>query len=399
MIPRIESARGLRLVGHSDLGGYGDGMQVMRHGEALYVGHFGSSGMGTSVLDVSDPTQPRLVDQWPSPPGSHTHKVQVAEDLLLVNQEQFRGGDPFTAGMLVFDVREPLAPRLIGRFDSGGAGVHRIVWTGGRYAHVSAIPAGFGDRIWMVIDMSDPELPVEAGRFVLPEPEPDGARYAAHHALLDGDVAYLGYCDAGMIVLDVTDFRRPRELARLTWEPGGETHTCLPLPGRRLVVATDEQLKDGPGAPPRLVHVIDVADPSRPRVVSACPEPVGDFRDRPLRFGPHNLHENRAGSYRSERIVFVTYFNAGVRVYDLADPEQPVEVGHWLPEAPPGQAAPQLNDLYVEESGLVWATDRIGGGLYALEPDGELAALLRASTINRLAAAAPFDAGHALEDE
>jgi hypothetical protein len=379
--PRIESAHGLRLVGHSDLGGCGDGMQVLRHGDALYVGHFGISGMGTSILDVADPTRPRLVDQWPSPPGSHTHKVQVADDLLLVNQEQFRGGDPFTAGMLVFDVSDPLAPRPIGHFDSGGAGVHRIVWTGGRYAHASVTPDGFTDRIWIVIDMCDPERPVEAARYVLDEPEPEGSRYAAHHALVDGDVAYLGYCDAGMVVLDVADFSQPREIARLAWEPGGETHTCLPLPGRSLVVATDEQLEDGPGAPARLVHVIDVADPSRPRVVGACPEPEGDFRDRPLRFGPHNLHENRDGSYRSERVVFVTYFNAGVRVYDLEDPEQPVEVAHWLPESPTGQAVPQVNDIYVEESGLVWATDRIGGGVYALEPDAELASLMRVAAV------------------
>jgi len=166
----------------------------------------------------------------------------VADDLLPVNQEQFRGGDPFTAGMLVFDVRDPFVPRRIGHFDCGGAGVHRIVWTGGRYAHASVTPEGFADRIWMVIDMSDSERPVEAARFVLDEPEPADARYAAHHALVDGDVAYLGYCDAGMVVLDVADFERPRELGRLTWEPGGETHTCLPLPGRKLVVATDEQL-------------------------------------------------------------------------------------------------------------------------------------------------------------
>lgn len=377
----VESARALRLVSHSDLGGCGDGMQVLRHGDALYVGHFGISGMGTTVLDVGDPRSPRIVEQWPAPPGTHTHKVQVADGLLLVNQERFRGGDPFTAGMLVYDVADPLAPRQVGRFESGGAGVHRIVWTGGRYAHASVTPEGFADRIWMVIDMSDPVRPVEAARFVLDLPEPAGERYAAHHALVDGDRAYLGYCDAGMVVLDVSDFRRPRQLARLTWEPGGETHTCLPLPGRRLVVTTDEQLQDGPGSPTRLVHVIDVEDPVHPRVLAACPEPEGDFGARPLRYGPHNLHENREGSYRSESLVFVTYFNAGVRVYDLADPGHPLEIGSWVPEAPPGQEAPQTNDLFVEESGRIWVTDRFRGGLYCLEPEPELAELMRARSL------------------
>jgi hypothetical protein len=214
--------------------------------------------------------------------------------------------------------------------------------------------------------MSDPTHPVEAGRYVLDEPQPDGERYAAHHALLDGDVAYLGYDDAGMVVLDVSDMTAPRKLARLAWEPGGSTHTCLPLPGRKLVVVTDEQVVDGPDAEARLVRVVDVADPAAPRVVGVCPPPERLFDD--LRYGPHNLHENRIGGYVSERFVFVTYFNAGLRVYDLEDPAAPREVAHWVPEPPAGQAAPQLNDLFVDSDGLVWVTDRYSGGLYVLEP-------------------------------
>src|SRR5204862_526980 len=84
-------------------------------------------------------------------------------------------------------------------------------------------------------------------------------------------------------------------------------------------------------------------------------------------FGPHNLHENRAGSFRSERFVFVTYFSAGVVVYDLADPAAPQIAAHWQPETPPGQAAPQTNDLFVDTEGLIWLSDRVGGGLCDLE--------------------------------
>ncbi len=162
---RHEDAEGLRLIGHSRLEEYGDGMQVLREGDALYVGHFGPSGMGTSILDVSDPTQPTVVRQWPAPPGSHTHKVQVADGLLLVNHEQFRGGENYSAGMAVYDLADPFDPQQIGWFDSTGRGVHRIVYTGGRYAYVSAIPEGFDDRIWVIVDLQDPTAPVEAGRW------------------------------------------------------------------------------------------------------------------------------------------------------------------------------------------------------------------------------------------
>lgn len=376
-------ARGLRTVGHSDLGGYGDGMQVMREGDALYVGHFGPSGMGTSVLDVSDPTTPVLVEQWPAPIGSHTHKVQVADGLLLVNQERFRGGDPYAAGMAVYSLDDPFHPRPVGYFRSTGQGVHRIVWTGGDYAYVSAIPEGFDDRIWVVVDMRDPERPVEAGRWWWPGtwagggevPDvPEGKRYAAHHALVSGDRAYLGYGDAGMVILDIADPTAPKEVSRLNWSPGGDTHTVLPLPGRDLVVVTDEVVVDRCAAEPHHIRVVDVSDEQDPRVVGVCPTPAGDFCERGLRFGPHNLHENRPGSYRSERIVLATYFNAGVRVYDLADPSAPEEIAHWVPDTPSGQEAVQSNDLFVDNDLRVYVSDRVTGGVSILEPDDELAA-------------------------
>lgn len=377
------SAAGLRLLARHDLGGYGDGMQIARCGDALYVGHFGTSGMGTTVLDVADPARPKLVRQWPAPPRSHTHKVQAAGGLLLVNHEKFPYRASFTeppsAGLAVYRLADPLAPEQIAFWPSGGRGVHRVVWTGGRYAHVSAIPDGFRDRIWVVLDLADPEQPREAARWWWPgqrEDEqpgwPAGERYAAHHALLAGDRAYLGYDDAGLVVLDISDITRPHLVSTLSWD-GGSTHTCLPLPGRGLVVATDEQVTDGPHAPRRSVRVIDVS--GEPAVLAQCPHPAG-FDHLPLRFGAHNLHENQAGSYRSERLVFATYFSAGVRVYDLADPRHPAEVAHWVPEPPPGQPVAQLNDLYVDAGGLVWVTDRIGGGLYVLEPGPGLAALM-----------------------
>jgi hypothetical protein len=58
ILPATRSATGLRLLAHHDLGGHGDGMQVLREGDALYVGHTGTTGMGTSILDVSDPAGP-----------------------------------------------------------------------------------------------------------------------------------------------------------------------------------------------------------------------------------------------------------------------------------------------------------------------------------------------------
>jgi hypothetical protein len=380
------SAAGLRLLARHDLGGRGDGMQVIRRGNALYVGHTGTTGAGTSILDVTDVAHPVLAAQWPAPANSHTHKVQVADGLLLVNHEKFpyRGAaaGQHSAGLAGYLLDDPFQPRQAGFWPSGGRGVHRVVWTGGRYAHMSATPDGFRDRIWVVVDLADPRHPAQATRWWWPGQRDDelpswaeGERYAAHHALIDDGRAYLGYDDAGMVILDVADITRPRQAGQLRWPGGGSTHTCLPLPGRGLVAVTDEQVRDGPHAPRRDIRVIDVSG-ATPRVAATCPQPRGGFGELPGRFGAHNLHENQPGSYQSSRLIFATYFSAGIRVYDLTDPAQPAEVAHWVPEPPAGQPVAQINDLFVDDSGLIWATDRVGGGLYVLQPEPGLARLM-----------------------
>ena len=376
-----EDTAGFRLVGQSDLNGFGDGMQVMPHGDTLYVGHFGPSGMGTSILDISDRTSPLVVRQWDAPNGSHTHKVQVADGLLVTNHELFRSEGPAPVGMAIYDLDDPHDPQRIGFFDTGGRGVHRIVYEGGSYAYVSATPDGYTGRIWLIVDVSDPANPSEVGRWWWPGmwtsggeilDTPEGEDWLVHHAMVHEDRAYLGFWDGGMVVLDISDPSSPTTISRLGWEEGGHTHTCLPLPDRDLVVVTDEVLTEGCDGDRHMVRVVDVSDETAPFVRSICPVPEDDFCQRGLRFGSHCLHENRPNSYRSQELVFATYFNAGLRIYDLADPDDPVEIAHWIPECPPNQAAAQINDVFVSEDQTVFVTDRVNGGVYILEPDTTL---------------------------
>ena len=77
--------------------------------------------------------------------------------------------------------------------------------------------------------------------------------------------------------------------------------------------------------------------------------------------------------------MFVTYFNAGVRVYDIADAENPTEVAHWIPATPEGQVAAQINDIFVDADHTIFATDRVNGGVYILQPEEWLNDLMAAS--------------------
>ena len=385
----LSDVDGFRQIGHSTLNGHGDGMQVMRTGDALFVAHFGPSGMGTSILDASDPSNLRLVRQIPAPAGAHTHKVQIADGLLLTNHEAFRGGEPERTGLAVYDLSDPFDPVEIGFWHSTGKGVHRIVYEGGPYAYVSATPERFDERIWVVVDLTDPGHPVERARWWWPGMRddeertwPDDEWRSVHHAMVRGDRAYLGFWDSGMVILDISDLDDISVVSHLQWGVGGHTHTALPMPGRDLVVVTDEALADGCDEDPHMVRVVDVSDERRPRVASICPVPEGDFCDRGLRFGAHCLHENRPDSYRSAEIVFATYFNGGLRVYDVSNPAEPTEIAHWIPDCPPGQPACQINDVWVGEDLLTYATDRVNGGVYVLEPEPDLAARLRAAALS-----------------
>ena len=135
------------------------------------------------------------------------------------------------------------------------------------------------------------------------------------------------------------------------------------------MIVVDEQLTSTIGRR-RDVRVVDVSDERNPRVVSTFPIPPGGGHDLGrVRFGPHNLHEMRPGTFVDDSIVYLTYFAAGLRVVDVSDPLHPVEVAWMVPEAPPGRPAIQMNDVLVTEDRLVFATDRHAGGLYVFRHD------------------------------
>ena len=120
----------------------------------------------------------------------------------------------WTAGMAVYDISKPAEPRQIGFMPVEGGGIHRIWYTGGRWAYASALLDGFTDYIFITIDMADPTKPVEAGRCWLPGMNlaagrrPTWAaerRYGLHHPIVHGDTAYCAWRDAGLVVIDVAD--------------------------------------------------------------------------------------------------------------------------------------------------------------------------------------------------
>jgi hypothetical protein len=150
----------------------------------------------------------------------------------------------------------------------------------------------------------------------------------------------------------------------------GFTHTVLPLFSRDLMVVTQEAVRPHGEDYPKLVWLMDIRDETNPVIISTLPMPdTNDFFNRPGRFGAHNVYENQPGPtcFHSDTLVFGTFFNAGVRVYDTSNPFQPEEVAYFVPQIPQGAPSNGINDVYVDEKGILYVVDRLKGVLYILE--------------------------------
>ena len=141
------------------------------------------------------------------------------------------------------------------------------------------------------------------------------------------------------------------------------------------MVVSDEAVRDDCEDDPKYIWVIDLTDEANPVPLSTAPLPDRDvYCGRGGRFGAHNQHENHEQPTAMElhQTVVGSFFNAGVRIYDIQDPGSPDEIAYFVPQQPAGSRVPaaQINDVYVDERGLIYAIERFAGGLYILEYTG-----------------------------
>jgi hypothetical protein len=401
--PGQSEARNMRLLAHHELNGRGNcgeglALQLTRDGRRILWTAHESAPTNVTAVDVTNPRKPAVITQTDLPHARvRSNSLDLVGDLLVVAyQTKDVGLTP--AGFEIFDVADPVKPKPVGFFDASGPasrGVHHLWFVDGETVHCAAGAPDFtprnprDDQFYRIVDVKNPTRPREVGRWWLPgtrdgDPEPPPVR----HAVIDAgfrahntnvypqrpDRAYLGYLDGGAVVLDISDRAHPRQVSRWDYHPPmpGFTHTVVPLFERGLLVVSDESTVDGARDWPKLVWVVDNREESNPVPIATCPmPPVKEFAKRGGRFGAHNLHENRPGptSFVSEDVVVGTLFNGGVRAWDLTDPFRPEEVAFYVPPAPrksPVKAS-QLNDVLVDERGIVYTVDRLIGGLYILE--------------------------------
>ena len=398
MDPWPEERHNVRLVGHSDLNGWGDAFQIQVRDGLCYVAGSGEAGHdGLTILDVSDPSDPRVINQIADGPEARTHKVLLIEDDVLITNSELRGDaveGGARGGLRIFDLSDPTDPQFLRYVDTESQGIHRPIYDPRRkLLYSSGFRSGFDGKVLLVHDMADPRDPRLLGVGWAPGQHVAGGEQPSwdvgkigmgcwlHEANPWGDNVTCGFWDGGIAMFDLTDPSSPQFMWRQNphethgWP--GAYHTFLVPEGSPFGIAATETVSNNCEKPPAFVTFYDMRDASNPLPISTfMPYSIDPLSMLPrdprwcatgTRYGAHNLWLDMT----ADDLLYVVWFAAGLRIVDWSNPFEPVEVGYYLPEGTPECPCPQSNDVFVDRAtDLIYISDRRGLGLHIVEFTG-----------------------------
>ena len=441
-------AKDMALVGYDDLQNRSAYQPVIHHqGNRFiaYVGHHGGSALnpltgkmepnGTSIVDVTDPRKPKYLAHIPgSAQGSG--EAGGAQMVRVCDGKGLAKADPTHVYLLrtlgneaheVWDVTDSAKPALVSTVVSKLTTTHKNWWecdTGIAYLVSYKKDEGWRSRGVKIFDLSDPAHPRYIRDYGLVGQEPgskgEPVPQSLHGPIRLGNRVYFGYGSSSSGTLQIVDREkllkgnpaakdpfaptaeniRYAEISRLELYPNTGAHTAFPVLGMTIpefskmekgktadfVVIATEATQNECREYRHMMFFVDVTDETRPFSVSNfdVPEASGDFCARGGRFGAHSSNESFTPIYY-KRIIFVTYFNTGVRAVDIRDPYRPKEVGYYIPaitdktdkrcvpNATGGESckvAIQSNNVEVDDRGYIYIVDRANTGMHILELTG-----------------------------
>ncbi len=290
---------------------------------------------GLVTLDISDPASPQPVDTlWPADLGGlKVTNLEQVDDLLYVCLGGFEGAGE-TAGLAIVDVSDPTSPAIIdiwsdGLFTNGTA----IVKVDGDEAYLGAMEDGV-----IALDVSDPS-DIQFLSSYQPDPSwPGIVGYAPNGRGMDivGDVLYLAYDCGALRALNISD-------PEYIWQIGqyiNPNHPAATANAYNNVVVIGDHAyvtADFCG-----LEVVNVADPTNMTQVAW----LNPWNCMGFSWFGSDGHTNELITAMGDSLLFVSGADSEVLVYDITDPVAPVLKG---------------GHIHPNDSAAAWGVDVHGG--------------------------------------
>jgi hypothetical protein len=356
-------------VGHHGLDGRALNSGLAVGSAYAYIGSRG--GRPVAVLSIRRPDRMRLVDELPQPAGETAAELRLwpGRDVLVVmtfscDEPTCPQGVPQRWAVRLYDVRGRFArsPRLLVTQHPAREPHEMFLWEDprrpGRALLYLSTSAPSGENM-VVLDIS-----AARQRRVRPvagwELPPDSAplRPDGLHSMgvsRDGRRTYLATYGLGVMVADTSQVAAGRTGAqiptltpldrRATW-PKVNAHSAVTLPGDPDHVLIADELY---GCPWGWIHVLDVQDPSTPRIVAEARVPGLDDAAH----CPSPLHASYTvhNPTPTRHLIIASWYGAGVQAFTLRTPTAPRRVAAFRPRP--------LKRVDFEEPGLTDGTEKV----------------------------------------
>lgn len=266
-----QAVAALRLERIAQIGGAS--VAVATQGNLAYLG----VGPRIIVLDLAEPSQLRVVGQSPRLPGV-VEDVKIAGDYLYVATGYY--------GVQTLDISNPVAPTLIGTYDSEAYNSYAYgLSVRGNHLYLADGYAGL-----RILDITHPDSLTELG-----------VRLAGHarNLAVAGNYAYIAGQQSGLIVIDISNPADPRWVTEVDGFPSAVT-----IVGNYAYVADSS---DG-------LRILNISNPAAPADVSY-----------------HDTPGYAVDVLVAEGLAYVSDGGGGVRIVNVSNPAAPSEVGSYDP--------------------------------------------------------------------
>jgi hypothetical protein len=326
----------------------------------------GQQHFGTVVLDVSDPSHPAVTDYIDTvtmrDPWESLHVNQKRK--LLAGGES-ENGTGVGGGFEVYDVSNCRHPVLKSSIELPNSHGHAGNWSqdGMTYYETNGF-RGVGG-IMPMVDVSDPSNARWLlnwqfngnGRAHDTNTNADGTReYSPQPGFLTAPVGSSSFGPEGLIILDVSDVKarlpepQVRIVSTLFWEDGGQAQQALPvsIEGRPYLIFTQELGSAGAGPAARafacaenlppfgFAKIIDISNEKNPKEVAKLMlevhDPANCVTALPEALNPvfvYDSHYCNVDNPHNAKVLACSYFEAGLRIFDIHDPYHPREIAYF----------------------------------------------------------------------